>query len=125
LQLVGERESAGEKLLERSFSPDPFSRTFKKRLFDNAFLKVLGILKPFFQEGFKPPEAVPPLPYKPKFERRLKRYYGIYVVFCGARICSIIHNFPLKNHGFYCILLWNIYVCDHTRVIPLSRSFLP
>jgi hypothetical protein len=30
LQFVGERESAGEKLLERSFSPDPFSRTFRK-----------------------------------------------------------------------------------------------
>ena len=32
------------------------------------FLKVLGILKPFFQEGFKPPEAALPLPDKPKFE---------------------------------------------------------
>jgi hypothetical protein len=30
LLFVGERESAREKLLERSFSPDPFSRTFKK-----------------------------------------------------------------------------------------------
>jgi hypothetical protein len=30
LRFVGERESAGEKLLERSFSPDPFSRTFRK-----------------------------------------------------------------------------------------------
>jgi hypothetical protein len=37
LQFVGERESAGEKLLERSFSPDPFSRTFKKGLINNLF----------------------------------------------------------------------------------------
>ena len=68
LQFVGERESAGEKLLERSFSPDPFSRTFRKDIDKQPFWKVLGILKPFFQEGFKWGPGAKPLADKPKFE---------------------------------------------------------
>ena len=40
MQFVWERESAGEKLLERSFSPDPFSRTYKKVLINNKEISL-------------------------------------------------------------------------------------
>ncbi|MBQ3507859.1 MAG: hypothetical protein IJA91_04840 [Clostridia bacterium] len=53
--------------MKEVFPQTPFQE-LSKRVIHHDFLKVLGILKPFFQEGFKPPEAVPPLPYKPKFE---------------------------------------------------------
>ena len=43
-------------------------KNFKKIIFDNAFLKVFGVLRTFFQKGSKPPEAVPRQPDKPKFE---------------------------------------------------------
>jgi hypothetical protein len=65
--LWGSEENAKGKLLERSFPLDTLQELSKRYIYQ-SFLKVLGILKPFFQEGFKPPEAVPPLPYKPKFE---------------------------------------------------------
>ena len=32
-----------------------------------AFLKVFGVLRTFLQKGSKPPEAVPPFPYKLQF----------------------------------------------------------
>ena len=31
------------------------------------FLKVFGVLRTFLQKGSKPPEAVPPFPYKLQF----------------------------------------------------------
>jgi hypothetical protein len=61
LRFIGERENAKEELLERSSSLDSLQELSKRYIYQ-SFLKVLGILKPFFQEGFKPPEAVPPLP---------------------------------------------------------------
>ena len=54
---VGEGLRWGE-LLERSSPQTPlknFSKMgiVKKSIYINAFIKVLGILKPFFQQGFK------------------------------------------------------------------------
>ena len=43
-------------------------KNFQKGLFNNDFLKVLGVLRTLFQKGSKPPEAALPLSSKPKFE---------------------------------------------------------
>jgi hypothetical protein len=61
LQFIGERENAKGKLLERSFPLDSFQELLKKHIDKYNFLKVLGILKPFFQEGFKRGSGAEPL----------------------------------------------------------------
>ena len=53
LGFVGERgERSGKNFLKEVFPRTPFQE-LKKPLIKYPFLKVLGILKPFFQEGFK------------------------------------------------------------------------
>ena len=70
--LWGSGENAKEELLERSSSLDSLQE-LSKGLFNNDFLKVLGVLRTLFQKGSKPPEAALPLPYKPKFEPEYTR----------------------------------------------------
>ena len=94
-------------------------------LINNPFLKVLGILKPFFQEGFKPPEAVLPLPDKPKFERRLKRYYGIDAVFCEAENLFDNSQIPLeKSWALWYTVMEYICMRSHARD-PAFKEPLP
>ena len=60
-------ENAKGKLLERSFPLDTLQELSKRYIYQ-CFLKVFGILKPFFQKGFKPPETALPLLDKSKFK---------------------------------------------------------
>ncbi len=60
------QENVWGELLKRSSPRTPF-KNFQKKMIYQCFLKVLGTLKPFFQKGFKPPEAALPLPCKPEF----------------------------------------------------------
>ena len=70
---VGESEvSAKGKLLERSFPLDTLQELSKNN-YKYIFLKVLGILKPFFQEGFKRGPGAEPLADKLKFEPSYER----------------------------------------------------
>ena len=41
--------------------------TIKSLGISMLFLKVFGVLRTFLQKGSKPPEAVPPFPYKLQF----------------------------------------------------------
>ena len=62
----------GTRLRDFCKSPLRIPKTFKA-LVCNNFLKVLGILKPFLQEGFKWGAGVKPLPYKLQFHPLLMR----------------------------------------------------
>ena len=56
-----------------------------------CFLKVFGVLRTFLQKGSKPPEAVPPFPYKPQF------YSSLYPKFATVAALSLQFSLTLTQ----------------------------